>query len=220
MNTATQEYLTEGGQPKSDSSPKNSFMYKKESKELISCSGQLEPTWRGPVAGGALIYTHFGGYGFESRCARAFFFVDFWCFGAQVATRAKRRVVRGRSGGSCEFGGWPRVAYFFRFFSMRVLRFIMLGDCWGQKRGFRPRCTGRAPEWSSKRETSVLASRALATDPIPRFFQARPARKLRLTDPKCSCAATQISPTRLKPPKIAVFVANSPHRGFLRIFFC
>ena len=31
----------------------------------------------------------------------------------------------------------------------------------------------------------VLASQALATDPIPRFFQARPARKPRLTDPKC-----------------------------------
>jgi hypothetical protein len=193
-------------------------MYKKEPKEPISCSGQLEPTWRGPVAGGVLIYTHIGGYGFESRSARAFFFVGFWCFGAQVAARAKRRVVRGRTGGSCEFGGWPRVAYFFRFFSMRVLRFIMLGDCWGQKHGFRPRRTGRAPEWSPKREMPVLASRALATDPFPRFFQARPARKLRLTDPKCSSAATQISPTRLKPPKMAVFVTISPQRVFSRIF--
>ena len=145
------------------------------------------------------------------------FFVGFWCFGAQVAARAKRRVVRGRTGGSCEFGGWPRVAYFPRFFSMRVLRFIMLGDCWGQKHGFRPRRTGRAPEWSPKREMPVLASRALATDPFPRFFQARPARKLRLTDPKCSSAATQISPTRLKPPKMAVFVTISPQRVFLRI---
>ena len=168
------------------------------------------------VAGGVLIYTHIGGYGFESRCARAIFFVGFWCFGAQVAARAKRRVVRGRTGGSCEFGGWPRVAYFPRFFPMRVLRFIMLGDCWGQKHGFRPRCTGRAPEWSPKREMPVLASQALATGPFPRFFQARPARKLRLTDPKCSSAATQISPTRLKPPKMAVFVAISPQRVFSR----
>ena len=91
-------------------------MYKKEPKEPIFCSGQLEPTWRGPVAGGVLIYTHIGGYGFESRCARAFFFVGFWCFGAQVTARAKRRVVRGRTGGSGEFGGWPRVAYFPIFF--------------------------------------------------------------------------------------------------------
>ena len=91
-------------------------MYKKEPKEPIFCSGQLEPTWRGSVAGGVLIYMHIGGYGFESRCARAFFFVGFWCFGAQVAARAKRRVVRGRTGGSCEFGGWPRVAYFPIFF--------------------------------------------------------------------------------------------------------
>ena len=53
-----------------------------------------------------------------------------------------------------------------------------------------------------------------------RFFQARPARKLRLTDPKCSCAATQISPTRLKPPKTAVFVTISPQSAFLRISLC
>ena len=198
-------------------SPENSFIYKKEPKELISCSGQLEPTWRGPVAGGVLIYTHIGGYGFESRCARAFFFVGFWCFGAQVAARAKRRVVRGRTGGSCEFGGWPRVAYFPRFFSMRVLRFIMLGDCWGQKHGFRPRRTGRAPEWSPKREMPVLASRALATDLFPRFFQARPARKLRLTDPKCSSAATQISPTHLKPHKMTIFDTDPLQCVFWRI---
>ena len=129
--------------------------------------------------------------------------------------------MRGRTGESCEFWGWPRVAYFPPEFSMRVLRFIMLVVCWGQKHRFRPRCTGRAPpEWSPKRETPVLASRALATDPFPRLFQARPARKLRLTDPECSCAATEISPTRLKPPKMAVFVTISPQSAFLRISLC
>ena len=143
-------------------------MYKKEPKELISCSGQLEPTWRGPVADGVLIYTHIGGYGFESRCARAFFF-GFWCFGAQVAARAKRRVVRGRTGGSCEFGGWPRAAYFPRFFSLRVLRIIMLGDCWGQKHGFRPRRTGRAPEWSpiSEARNACFGITGARNRPIP-----------------------------------------------------
>ena len=35
---------------------------------------------------------------------------------------------------------------------------------------------------------------------------------------ECSCAATQISPIRLKPPKMAVFVANSPHRAVLPFF--
>ena len=84
---------------------------------------------------------------------------------------------------------------------MRFSRFVVLGDCWGQKHGFRPRCTGRAPEWSSKGDMPVLASQAPATDPSPRFFRARPARKLRLTDPKSSSAATQISPTRLKAHK-------------------
>ena len=148
-----------------------------------------------------------------------FFVAGVWCFGAQVAARAIRRVVRGRTGGSCEFGGWPRVAHF-PDFSMRVLRFMMLGDCWGQKQGFRPRCTGRAPAWSPKRETSILASRALATDPSACFFQTRPARKLRLTDPTCSCAATKISPTRLKQSKMAVFITNSPQRVFSRISLC
>ena len=42
-----------------------------------------------------------------------------------------------------------------------------------------------------------------------------------VTDPKYSCAATQISPTRLKPPKMAVFVTISPQRVFiLRISLC
>ena len=56
-------------------------MYKKDPKEPIFCSGQLEPTWRGLVAGGVLTYTHIGGCGFESRCARAFFFVAFGALG-------------------------------------------------------------------------------------------------------------------------------------------
>ena len=145
---------------------------------------------------------------------------DFFCWLLVLwgASRSARKKA------SCARPHWRKLRVwglaagrlFSRFFSMRVLRFIMLGDCWGQKHGFRPRCTGRAPEWSPKREMPVLASQALATDPFPRFFQARPARKLRLTDPECSSAATQISPTRLKPPKMAVFVAISPQRVFAR----
>ena len=52
--------------------------------------------------------------------------------------------------------------FFSRFFPMRVLRFIALGKRGGQKHGFRPRCTGRAPERSPKQETPVLASQAFA----------------------------------------------------------
>ena len=33
-------------------------MYKKKTKEPIFCPGQLEPTWRGAVAGGVLIYAY------------------------------------------------------------------------------------------------------------------------------------------------------------------
>jgi len=68
-----------------------------------------------------------------------------------------------------------------------------------------------------KRETSVLTSQPLATDPFPRFFQARPARKLRLTDPKCSSAATQISPTHLKPHKMTIFDTDPLQCVFWRI---
>ena len=57
----------------------------------------------------------------------------------------------------------------------------------------------------------------LATYPFPRFLQARPARKLRLTDPKCSSAATQISPTRLKPHKLTVFDTDPLQCVFWRI---
>ena len=116
MHTATQANLTEGGQPKSDSPPQKFFYIQKVPEEPTLCSGQLEPTWRGAAAGGVLIYTHVGGCGFESRCARAILFVSFWCFGAQVAARAKWRVVRGNTGGNCEFRGWPRVAFFPDFF--------------------------------------------------------------------------------------------------------
>ena len=63
------------------------------------------------VTSHVLIYTHVGGYGFESCCARAIFVVGFWFFGAQVAARAKMRVERDRTGGSCAFRGWPRVHF-------------------------------------------------------------------------------------------------------------
>ena len=66
------------------------------------CSGQLEPTWRGAVAGGALIYSHIGGYGwFESRCARAIsIFYDValpavWLVLAEGIIKRGKLVVRG-----------------------------------------------------------------------------------------------------------------------------
>ena len=145
-------------------------MYKKEPKELVSCSGQLEPTWRGLVAGGVMTNTHIGGLGFESRCARAFFLLAFGALGrkSQRAQKGELCAAAVAEVASLVVGRGSLV--FFRFFSMRALRFIMLGDCWGQKHGFRPRRTGRAPEWSPKRGMPVLTSRALAADPFPRFF--------------------------------------------------
>ena len=73
----------------------------------------------------------------------------------------KQRVVRGRTGGNCELGGWLRVAYCSRFFSMRVLRFIMHGDCWGQKYGFQP------PRRPMASKTSKCASRRMRALPPP-----------------------------------------------------
>ena len=87
-------------------------MYKKEPKEPIFCSGQLEPTWRGPVAGGAQIYTHIGGYGFESRCARAFF-LAFGALGRKSQRAQKGELCAAALAEVASLGGWPRVAYFF-----------------------------------------------------------------------------------------------------------
>ena len=80
MHTATQVNLAEWGQPKRDSPP----------KKPAFCSGQLEPTWRGVVAGGVLKYAHVGGYGFESRCARAIFVLAFGALG-----RKSQRAQKG-----------------------------------------------------------------------------------------------------------------------------
>ena len=55
--------------------------------------------------------------------------------------------------------------------------------------------------------------------PIPTLLPSETCTKTPLDRPKklkSSSAATQISPTRLKPPKMAVFAANSPQRVFWR----
>ena len=90
-------------------------MYKKDTKEPIFWSGQLEPTWRGPVAGGVLIFTYIGGYGFEPRHARPFLFVGFWCFGAQDATHANRRAVRDCTRKVVSLGVGRASLFFLRF---------------------------------------------------------------------------------------------------------
>ena len=212
---------TEGGQPKNNFRREKISMFKKDPKEPIFCSGQLEPTWRGAVGNvrGTNIYACWRLRVRIPLCTCDFFGWLLVLWGASRSARKKASCARPHWW-KLRVWGLAASRLFLRFFSMRVLRFIMLGDCWGQKHGFWPRCTGRAPEWSPKRETSVLASRALATDPFPRFFQSRPARKLRLTDPKCPCAATQVSPTRLKQPK---WRFSSPFRHsafFPRISLC
>ena len=108
--------------------------------------------------------------------------------------------------------------------SMRVLRFIMLGDCWGQKHRFRPRCTGGGPERPPKREclfghdrrsrqthSHASSSKTRAQIPLGR------SKMLFRRDPDFDLFR---SPTRLKPSKMAVFVAISPQRVCLRISHC
>ena len=93
---STKRFLdTEGGQPKIIIRRGKSFMYKKEPKEPIFCSGQLEPTWRGPVAGGVLIYTHVGGYGFRiPLCTCDFFSWLLVRWGASRSARKKASCAR------------------------------------------------------------------------------------------------------------------------------
>ena len=110
-------WIYKGGTAEKRFSAEKIIYVQKNPKEPIFWSGQLEPTWRGPVAGGALIFTYIGGYGFEPRHARPFLFVGFWCFGAQDAKHANRRAARGCTGKSCAFRGWPRFAIFFAIFS-------------------------------------------------------------------------------------------------------
>ena len=107
---------------------------------------------------GWLNHTHIGGYGFvESRCARAFFVVvGFWCFGGQVEAREKRRVVRGRTGGSCEFGGWLIYSHIggYGFESRCARAFLLLlafGALGGASRSARKKASRTRPHWRKLR---------------------------------------------------------------------
>ena len=74
-----------------------------------------------------------------------------WLLVLWGASRSARKKA------SCAWPQWRKLRVwrlaagrlFFRFFSMRVLRFMMLGDCWGQKHGLRPRC--RCLFWHHRR---------------------------------------------------------------------
>ena len=70
-----------------------------------------------------LIHAPVGGHGFEIRGARAIFFLGFWCFGEQFTKRKKAGFVR-RTGGGCEYGGKPRVAYFSFFVVACIAVFV------------------------------------------------------------------------------------------------
>ena len=91
-------------------------------------------------------------------------------WGACRSARKKKPNVRGRNGGNCGFGGWPRVAYFSLFFSICVLRSIMLGDCWGQKHGFRPTLHWQGPRMVSEARNACAGIRGARKRPIPTFF--------------------------------------------------
>ena len=90
-------------------------MYKKEPKEPVFCSGQLEPTWRGSVAGGVLIYMHIGGCGFESRCARAIFLLAFGALGGK-SQRAQKGELCAAALAKVASLGVGRRSLIFRFF--------------------------------------------------------------------------------------------------------
>ena len=86
-------------------------MYKKDPKEPIFWSGQLELAWRGPVAGGApIFYVHLRLRVRTPPCASVSF---------ALCAIALAKVVSLRVG---------RASLFLRFFPMRILRFMALGE--------------------------------------------------------------------------------------------
>ena len=197
-------------------------LYTKKNRKSLFPFWLVRTNMEGGGSGrGTTIYTYICGYWFacwfESLrcCARAIFWLALVLWGASRSARKKASCARPHWR-KLRVRGLAAGRLFSRYSPIRVLRFIALGKREGQKYGFRPRCTGRAPERSPKQKTPVLASQAFASNSFSSILQVRPARKLRLTDPKCTSAASQISLTRLKLPKIAVFVTNSLQRAFSR----
>ena len=68
-------------------------MYKKDLKEPIFWSGQLEPTWRGAVAGGALIFTTLAVASLNPAMRVRFCLLVFGALG--------RKTQRAQTGGLC-----------------------------------------------------------------------------------------------------------------------
>ena len=81
------------------------------------------------MAGGVIINTHACGYGFESRCARAIFWLAFGALGGKSQRAQKGELCAAALAEVASLGVGSGSLVFFRFFSMRVLRFKMLGDC-------------------------------------------------------------------------------------------
>ena len=71
------------------------FMYKKDPKEPIFWSGQLEPAWRGAVAGGALFLRTLAVTGSNpAMCVRFFFYWFLVLWGARRNARNQARCAR------------------------------------------------------------------------------------------------------------------------------
>ena len=74
----------------------------------------------------------------------------------------------------------------------------------------------------SEARSSVLASQALATDPFQRFLQARPARKLRLTDRRMLFRRdpdfVDAPAETVKQPEMTVFDSDSLQCVFWQAF--
>ena len=116
------------GQPKKRFSAGKIIYVQKRSERAHFLVWPARTTLEGGGSGrGANVYVHLRLRVRTPPCASVSF-CWFLCFGAQDATHANRRAVRGCIGKSCEFRGWPRFAISSRFFPMRILRFMALGE--------------------------------------------------------------------------------------------
>ena len=165
-------------------SPENSFIYKKEPKELISCSGQLEPTWRGPVAGGVLIYTHIGGYGFESRCARAIFCC--WLLVLWGASRSARKKA------SCARPHWRKLRVwglaagrlFFGFFPDACFAVYNARRLLGSKTWISATSHRQGPRMVSEARNACFGITGARNRPIPTLLPSETCTQTPLDRPK------------------------------------
>ena len=121
------------------------------------------------------------------------FFVAFWCFGGQVAARAKRRVVRGRTGESCEFGGWPQVACFVPIFFDACFAVYNARRLLGSKTWISATLHRQGPRMVSEARNACFGITGARNRPIPTLLPSETCTQTPLDRPKRPNKAPQVT---------------------------